>query len=483
MNKPGRNDPCHCGSGKKYKHCCLAKDQQASAANSLLILPSSASSAAPYDRALDDPYWEEDDEDEASPLTEAWMVIDEITDEDDAKQQNRLAKKALKLSRDCVGAYYYLGANESDPTKALIYLDQGLAAADRVLAPESLDSLAEGEWIDEEVDWGMSILRTKADLQLMNGQIDDGEATLQRLRRIDPLDRMGAGGWLMMLYLSHDRIDEAKAVEDTIHSVLYPTHEYGAALLKFILQGNSLFARRRLARAFLLDPKVAYAMDPTITLPEDMTDDDLQELFTDEFADPRNALPLLGVARMWKDREGALAWLHEVWELGPMCRFGIETDPEGELLAVTPYESWDFRNCPVCHRPTKPASRTLVTLVEPEGYVVHRVKGRFCPKDRVVIITNEELVETLEAEMPNSDERSDYMPVGTIEPEVLENHPLGVSRETWAFDHRTKLRGIDSYLERETSWFEQMDEEEIDHILEGMGLPPIPNDLLKGIVG
>jgi len=22
MNKPGRNDPCHCGSGKKYKHCC-----------------------------------------------------------------------------------------------------------------------------------------------------------------------------------------------------------------------------------------------------------------------------------------------------------------------------------------------------------------------------------------------------------------------------------------------------------------------------
>jgi hypothetical protein len=24
--RPGRNQPCHCGSGKKYKHCCLAKD-------------------------------------------------------------------------------------------------------------------------------------------------------------------------------------------------------------------------------------------------------------------------------------------------------------------------------------------------------------------------------------------------------------------------------------------------------------------------
>ena len=24
--KPGRNQPCHCGSGKKYKKCCFKKD-------------------------------------------------------------------------------------------------------------------------------------------------------------------------------------------------------------------------------------------------------------------------------------------------------------------------------------------------------------------------------------------------------------------------------------------------------------------------
>jgi len=27
-NKIGRNDPCSCGSGKKYKNCCLKKHQQ-----------------------------------------------------------------------------------------------------------------------------------------------------------------------------------------------------------------------------------------------------------------------------------------------------------------------------------------------------------------------------------------------------------------------------------------------------------------------
>jgi hypothetical protein len=26
---PGRNEPCHCGSGRKYKHCCLEKDEAA----------------------------------------------------------------------------------------------------------------------------------------------------------------------------------------------------------------------------------------------------------------------------------------------------------------------------------------------------------------------------------------------------------------------------------------------------------------------
>jgi tetratricopeptide (TPR) repeat protein len=32
MAKTGRNDPCHCGSGKKYKRCCLEKDNAVAAA-------------------------------------------------------------------------------------------------------------------------------------------------------------------------------------------------------------------------------------------------------------------------------------------------------------------------------------------------------------------------------------------------------------------------------------------------------------------
>ncbi len=30
-DKPGRNDPCPCGSGKKFKNCCISKTPQTSA--------------------------------------------------------------------------------------------------------------------------------------------------------------------------------------------------------------------------------------------------------------------------------------------------------------------------------------------------------------------------------------------------------------------------------------------------------------------
>src|SRR5208337_3837069 len=43
--KAGRNDPCPCGSGKKYKKCCLAKDQETSLRQTAVIEPPPSSVA------------------------------------------------------------------------------------------------------------------------------------------------------------------------------------------------------------------------------------------------------------------------------------------------------------------------------------------------------------------------------------------------------------------------------------------------------
>lgn len=44
--KPGRNDACHCGSGNKYKKCCLAKDDAAKSAELAALAAQAAQAAA-----------------------------------------------------------------------------------------------------------------------------------------------------------------------------------------------------------------------------------------------------------------------------------------------------------------------------------------------------------------------------------------------------------------------------------------------------
>ncbi len=38
MSSLGRNDPCHCGSGKKYKHCCQELGRSTSTGTSAPIM-------------------------------------------------------------------------------------------------------------------------------------------------------------------------------------------------------------------------------------------------------------------------------------------------------------------------------------------------------------------------------------------------------------------------------------------------------------
>lgn len=52
MAKIGRNDRCPCGSGKKYKHCCMAQDE--AAAREKLAAATTATAAGQHDPHLCD---------------------------------------------------------------------------------------------------------------------------------------------------------------------------------------------------------------------------------------------------------------------------------------------------------------------------------------------------------------------------------------------------------------------------------------------
>lgn len=51
--RPGRNEPCRCGSGRKYKQCCLDKDEseaRVAYAKAIAEAPESSPDAAPASR-------------------------------------------------------------------------------------------------------------------------------------------------------------------------------------------------------------------------------------------------------------------------------------------------------------------------------------------------------------------------------------------------------------------------------------------------
>jgi tetratricopeptide (TPR) repeat protein len=54
MAKPGRNDPSPCGSGQKYKRCCLSKDQAQESAALAAATAARAAQAAHHDHSHHD---------------------------------------------------------------------------------------------------------------------------------------------------------------------------------------------------------------------------------------------------------------------------------------------------------------------------------------------------------------------------------------------------------------------------------------------
>src|SRR5262249_30361884 len=130
--------------------------------------------------------------------------------------------------------------------------------------------------------------------------------------------------------------------------------------------GDTLFSRRQLAAAIFADPEIVHILDPSLPSPPPEYYQTTEDETADERPDIAESLPIQALGEIWRNEPGVTDWLRRVWELGPGCKFDPGTLGDGPLLAVTPYESWDYRTCPECRQRTKAAHRTFETLVEPQ---------------------------------------------------------------------------------------------------------------------
>jgi tetratricopeptide (TPR) repeat protein len=102
MAKIGRNDPCACGSGKKYKKCCMARDEAAA-----LAARAAQPAAMPARRpSLARHFQEHDEPDE---LTEASNAVVDMVHAGDLDAAEQAAHDLLARFPDVHDGYDRLG--------------------------------------------------------------------------------------------------------------------------------------------------------------------------------------------------------------------------------------------------------------------------------------------------------------------------------------------------------------------------------------
>jgi tetratricopeptide (TPR) repeat protein len=104
--KTGRNDPCPCGSGKKYKHCCLEKDQVAEHARFAQAAAAAAEVAAARQKEKEDRIKALDD---ARELAVASNAIIELIDAGKLDEAEQAARELLVRYPEVHDGYDRLG--------------------------------------------------------------------------------------------------------------------------------------------------------------------------------------------------------------------------------------------------------------------------------------------------------------------------------------------------------------------------------------
>jgi hypothetical protein len=103
QKKVGRNDPCPCGSGKKYKHCCLRKEQQGRRARAAASHTQRAVSAGPSSlaelRRLAETVVREAPPDETEALQRELELVNELVTYKEMGDEIEAAVQTLEAHR------------------------------------------------------------------------------------------------------------------------------------------------------------------------------------------------------------------------------------------------------------------------------------------------------------------------------------------------------------------------------------------------
>jgi tetratricopeptide (TPR) repeat protein len=321
VTKIGRNDPCPCGSGKKYKKCCGAVP--AASVEAAAPPPSgrwgTERALAEVTRLLSEKEFASPDEINAflhqalsapdrsprpprTPIEKAQDLMYEAWEASGARRA-RLARQALAVSPDCADAYVLL-AEETARTvgEACDLYAKGLAAGERALGDQA-GAFAGRFWGVLETRPYMRALAGLASCLWLEGRRREAIEHWEQMLRLNPNDNQGVRYMLLAELLEEGDDARAEALLKRYPGDAAASWDYGRALLAFRRHGDTPTAKRARTRALDTNPYVPAYLTGRKKLPGTMPD-------YVGFGDESEAITCAAEQMAaWRRTPGALEWL------------------------------------------------------------------------------------------------------------------------------------------------------------------------------
>ena len=321
MGKVGRNDPCPCGSGKKYKKCCGREattvpepppfDQRLMERNLLAIKQTveekNFDSVEEMNR-----YWNEMNKTgkvpqwtPRVPVEQAQSLIYEALESVGTKRL-KLAEQALKISPDCADAYVLLAEEKAqNMEEAASLYEAGVKAGERALGKKTFKKQAGRFWGIIETRPYMRARAGLAQCLWLMGRQEDAIGHYRELLRLNPNDNQGVRYLLAAALLEMGKID---ALEELLGQYDEPTAAwlYTKPLVAYVKQGDTTEARKLLREALDYNPHVVSYLLGEKKLPKELP----QRV---GFGDKNEAVAYAAeFGTGWHKTKGAIDWLASV---------------------------------------------------------------------------------------------------------------------------------------------------------------------------
>jgi len=248
-----------------------------------------------------------------TPLKKAQQVAYDAM-EASGHRRVELARHALEISRDCADAWVLLADMEKNTQKALEYAREGVAAGERVLGKEYIETEAGNFWLLIETRPYMRALLSLGDSLRASGDMDEAFRVYQEMLRLNPGDNQGVRDIIAQCFAEAGRDDLFEMILERYGDDPGASIVYGRALWLFRKEGPGEAANKALDDAVRQNPFV-----PEYLLGKRPYPRDLPDYYS--FGDRNEAIIYaLSATRSWAATPGALTWLKACTVINAMGR-------------------------------------------------------------------------------------------------------------------------------------------------------------------